>query len=401
MKIVELILSQMSNVSKPQKKFLITLFATIIMLRGKMNFRNLSRYTENHEKSFSRNFRKQFNFTEFNHLLIMEIIPADNRKIAALDASYIPKSGKRSYGIDHFFSGILGKAKKGQEISSLAIVDLDYNSAYTLSVKQTPPGKEIGSDEENRIDFYLKQIKENQNYLREHNIRDIATDAFYTKSRFVYGLIDLGFNQIGKLRSDANLRYLYTGSQKEGPGRPKTYDGKVYFDDLSRWEFVTELKKDVFLYTAILNYPHLKLNLKVVCLKDQRKSEKAKHSLFFSTDLTLKALDIFNLYAARFQIEFTFRDAKQFTGLNDCQARNKEALSFHFNASLTSLNLLKKRDRDLKKSDSKVCSIASWKSRLFNKHLLEIFISKLELEPTLIKNTPQYEELLNYGAISA
>lgn len=108
------------------------------------------------------------------------------------------------------------------------------------------------------------------------------------------------------------------------------------------------------------------------------------------------------MYRSRFQIEFIFRDAKQFTGLTDCQARDKDALSFHFNASFTTLNLLKKQDREVSEnSNSKVCSIASWKSRYFNEHLLDRFISHLDLDPILIKNTPQYEELLNYGAINA
>ena len=46
-------------------------------------------------------------------------------------------------------------------------------------------------------------------------------------------------------------------------------------------------------------------------------------------------------YRARFQIEFLFRDAKQFTGLCDCQARDQARLDFHFYASLTTLNLAK------------------------------------------------------------
>jgi hypothetical protein len=108
------------------------------------------------------------------------------------------------------------------------------------------------------------------------------------------------------------------------------------------------------------------------------------------------------MYRARFQIEFIFQDAKQFTGLTDCQARNKEALSFHFNASLSTLNLLKKQDRELcENSNSKVCSIASWKARYFNEHLLDRFISHLDLNPVFIKNTPQYKELINYGVINA
>ncbi|MEN9502304.1 MAG: hypothetical protein RI964_1589, partial [Pseudomonadota bacterium] len=36
-------------------------------------------------------------------------------------------------------------------------------------------------------------------------------------------------------------------------------------------------------------------------------------------------------------MELLFRDAKQHTGLCDCQATRKEKLDFHFNASLTAL----------------------------------------------------------------
>lgn len=41
------------------------------------------------------------------------------------------------------------------------------------------------------------------------------------------------------------------------------------------------------------------------------------------------------------EIEFIFRDAKQFTGLSDCQARDVKKLDFHFNASFTALNIAK------------------------------------------------------------
>ena len=43
--------------------------------------------------------------------------------------------------------------------------------------------------------------------------------------------------------------------------------------------------------------------------------------------------------------KLSFRDAKQFTGLNHCQARGQKALYFHFNASMTALNLIKLQDR--------------------------------------------------------
>ena len=402
METVQRILSQMSNVSKPQQKFLVILFSTILVLRGRMNFRNLSRYSDLNEMSFLRNFRKAFEFQEFNHMLIQETIPSSHKKIGALDCSYVPKSGKNSYGIDKFWSGQASRAKPGQEISLLSIVDLDYHSAYSLSVEQTPAASEIGKGEENRIDFYLKQLETSQSRLRQQGIVHLATDGFYAKKRFIDGSRDLGFHLIGKLRDDANLRYLHTGPQKAGRGAPKRYAGKVQFDDLSRWAFVTELQENVSLYTARLNSPRFKRDLKVVYLLDRRNPKKQRYALFFSTDLQLSALDLFKGYKSRFQIEFIFRDAKQFTGLTDCQARKKEALYFHFNASLSALNLLRKQDRESAENpNSNVCSIASWKARYFNEHLLDRFISHLDLDPIFIKNHPLYQDLRNYGAIAS
>ncbi len=48
----------------------------------------------------------------------------------------------------------------------------------------------------------------------------------------------------------------------------------------------------------------------------------------------IDASEILDFYKARFQIEFIFRDAKQFTGLTDCQACDFTKLDFHFNSQL-------------------------------------------------------------------
>ena len=39
------------------------------------------------------------------------------------------------------------------------------------------------------------------------------------------------------------------------------------------------------------------------------------HKVFFCTDLTKSAKDIFDIYRTRFQLEFAHRDGKQFKGL--------------------------------------------------------------------------------------
>ena len=58
-----------------------------------------------------------------------------------------------------------------------------------------------------------------------------------------------------------------------------------------------------------------------------------------STDVALDGHKLVAYYIARFQIEFLFRDSKQFTGLADCQSRAETVLDFHFNAALATLNL--------------------------------------------------------------
>jgi len=101
-------------------------------------------------------------------------------------------------------------------------------------------------------------------------------------------------------------------------------------------------------------------------------------------------------------IEFIFRDARQFTGLTDCQARSPEAIDTHVNASLMALNLAKVAlQQNQTDGDSLSFSLASFKRLALNQHLLDLFIDLFELEPTLIKSHANYQKLLDYGAIAS
>ena len=138
----------------------------------------------------------------------------------------------------------------------------------------------------------------------------------------------------------------------------------------------------------------------MVCLLDWRDPQHQKHCFLFSTDLTQEPWQVIRFYKARFQIEFIFRDAKQFTGFSDCQAREQAALHFHFNSSLSALNVLR-MEHGSHQNASNVISIASYKARYFNEHFIHRIFSNLELDLSLIKSHPRYEELRNYGAIAA
>jgi hypothetical protein len=110
MELVNTILMKMSNISKPQQKFMLVLFSTLMLLRGSANFRNLSRYSCLCEKTYSRQFRKPFDFVEFNRLGISATIPRTHTQIAAIDCSFINKSGKHTYGLDNFYDSKIDKA---------------------------------------------------------------------------------------------------------------------------------------------------------------------------------------------------------------------------------------------------------------------------------------------------
>ncbi|MBK8325555.1 MAG: transposase [Moraxellaceae bacterium] len=110
----------------------------------------------------------------------------------------------------------------------------------------------------------------------------------------------------------------------------------------------------------------------------EKLAQGTKRALLFSTDTSLDALSLYRYYQARFQIEFLFRDAKQFTGLGDCQARSEQALHNHFNASFTALNLLKWQDRQMSPQRTPI-SIASWKRRCFNVLFMERIFQTLRL----------------------
>ncbi len=406
------LLDKMSGVAKSQKKFLVTLFVTILLMRGKVNFRNLSRYSDLDEKTYARQFRQSFDFADFNERLIAEIVPPQHEKIGAMDCSYIAKSGGNTYGLGFFYDSSHDQPAKGLEISNLAVIDVTANTGYTLSSWQTPPQEEIerlvaarstagkqAEEEISRVDFYAEHLRRDAVHLPQE-VKYLAVDGYYPKLKFVKTARTLDLHLVSKLRHDANLRYLYQGSQKQF-GAKRKYAGKVKFDDLSRLEYGGEVAKDIHLYTLVVNSVKLKCNIRLVYVLNWRNKNKPGYALLFSTDTDLVAETIYRYYKARFQIEFIFRDAKQFTGLSHCQARGQASLDFHFNASLAALNLAKV-DAYLSfgYNPDMPFSMATQKMVYFNQHLLEKVFSILGLDPSLIKCNPDFEALRTYGAIA-
>ncbi len=227
----------------------------------------------------------------------------------------------------------------------------------------------------------------------------MAADGYYAKKTYLDGVCELDLHLISKLRCDANLRYLYQGPHQKRPGPRRQYDGKVDLKDVSRFDYLGEIEPGIELYTALVNSPHFKRNLRLAYLLDRRKPAKVRYAVLFSTDTDLDAWELVRLYRLRFQVEFIFRDGKQYTGLSDCQARSEARLGFHFNASLTALNVARLAERS--ESSPAVFSMASVKRRGYNRLFLERIIRYLDLEAEMVLIHPAYERLCNYGAIAA
>ena len=247
------------------------------------------------------------------------------------------------------------------------------------------------------MDIYLDQLSR---VVKVHDLRAlryVVTDGAYSKQKFVAGVRGLDLHQIGKLRADANLRYLYQGPKRPGPGRQKTSDGKVNWSDVSRFERLDTEDEHIVLYHQILNHVQLQCNLQVVVVVH---TQRNRYAVLFSTDVKLEPQRVYRYYKARFQIEFLFRDAKQFTGLSDCQARSKAQLDFHFNASLSAVTFAKLEARQQNRNYDQAFSMASLKRRAFNQHLIDRICEHLANGQSLVKSSPDYETLCNYGIIA-
>ncbi len=190
----------------------------------------------------------------------------------------------------------------------------------------------------------------------------------------------------------------YIEPHEKRPGRRAQYNGKVNWKklDLGKWNYVGADDKYSYLeiYTQVFNSPHYKRNFRVVMLLNTRTNN---YILLACTDIHLPARLIVHYYQLRFKIEFLFRDAKQFCGLTHCQARNKEALDFHFNMSLAAVNLLQLQ----MKLNPTIDSMNSFVRKAYNIRLVCWLFSQLRAEVEFDINQPKVQKALNLEAIRA
>jgi len=130
MNIIESILQQVPGISQAQKKFMVILFSTILLVYGKVNFTNLGRYSSLSEKTYRRHFLKGFDFPEFHKYFINQALNHERTLIAVIDCSFMTKSGKKTEGKASFYNGIAGRPEEGLEIYVIAVVEVETHLSY-------------------------------------------------------------------------------------------------------------------------------------------------------------------------------------------------------------------------------------------------------------------------------
>lgn len=399
MNLLEVILLQMTGINKPQRKFMMDFFSALFICVGRATMTNLSRYGAGSRRRIARWKKRAFDFWSFNLKAIQAQNITKHRCVVAFDATFLPKSGKKTYGLAKFHNGCNSRAERGLETSVFALLDLDENTAYALKAIQTPASM---TDDETRTDFYTKTVQDNADRLKELTSH-LVVDGGFAKKKFVNGVRMVGLHIVGKLRHDSKLRYLFKGPKSEGRGRPKMYDGRVDYNDLTRLGRLSIPEDGLLLWSGVVNHPEFKQNILVVVVEDDSvKTKNRSHIVLYSTDLSLTALQVYEYYKARFQIEFVFRDGKQYTGLADSQMRDQAGIDFHTNAALSAVNLLRLEDREMQNgAEDRVISLQSGKRRKYNENLMNLIFSDLENDLTDTKKEEILEKYRNYGAIAA
>jgi putative transposase len=389
------------QLGKCQRVFIENLIGLMLAIPGRINYLNLERYGERSEKSYRNSFERVVPWVSLNAELVSELQSTGKmgkRLVLAVDGSFIGKAGKHTPGVGNFWDSKVGKARRGLELHAAALIDLKYRQAFALEARQTP---EATSQEESRVQHYAQHTVDVVTALPpslQAQLLCVVVDGYYAKARFVKKLREHELQVIGKLRVDANLKYLYQGPKSKKPGRPKRFDGKVDFQDFSRWQ-VIERTPTATTYVATTYSVAWQCEVKVVVIcYAATKHHKAHHEAFFSTDLSINPLDIIACYRARFEIEFLFRDAKQFAGLEDCQSRSPDALAFHWNASLLTVNVARVQQRLASPmNDPFVFSMEDDKRRSFNLLLAQRIIDSLPCNLTFHNCLPFIQEALLLG----
>ncbi len=318
--------------------------------------------------------------------------------LLAGDEVVVTKAGKKTFGLDRFFSGIYQKVVPSVAFFSLALISTNTRRAFPLCLEQVvrtetekvaakakaakktkqpapkrKPGRPKGSKTTPKPEATLSPELQRIQTMLQAQLRLIAgglpliyltLDGHFGNSPTLQMVRGCDLHLISKLRSDAALYFAYDGPY-QGRGPRRKYGTKLDVDAIpAQYLRQTRVENQVEtrLYQVQVLHKAFPQPLNVVVLvKTNLRSGARAHVLLFSSDLALAFDKLVEYYSLRFQIEFTFRDAKQYWGLEDFMTVTATGVSNAANLSLMMVSVSAVVLEEVRQSDPQ-CSVLDLKA---------------------------------------
>ena len=374
-------------------------------MTGRLTMLNLSRWTS--EGGSYRTVQRFFNTlipwgTISWVFFSTYLLDRESPYILAGDETIVSKSGQSTYGLSRFFSSVSGKTLPSLAFLSLSLVSVKERRSYPMVMEQivrgdtrglrslpasehpqetqqpVPRGKRghpKGSRNRNKTEVQLSDtLKQVQTMLKALlrriddliPVRYLVLDGYFGHNPALQMTQQCGLFLISKLRVNTAVYFPSTRFPYAGRGRPRIYGPRFNPQQIdAKYRVSTETHENITtqVYQAKLRHKKFPEPLNVVCiLKTQLLTEKKSHVLLFSSDLALDAEKMIDYYCLRFQIEFNFRDAKQYWGLEDFMNVKKTPVNNAANLSMFRVNVSAKLLAPLRLEHAG-CSVLDLKAR--------------------------------------
>ncbi len=318
---------------------------------------------------------------------------AGDRYILAGDEVVVSKAGKQTYGLDRFFAGLQSRVIPALAFFTLSLVSTQRRRAYPVRIEQVvrsaaekaacqasktaksaakqaakptarrKGGRPKGSKNKVRSDVTLSPELQRIQAMVAALLQRIAgcipltylvLDGHFGNHPAVLMARRCGLHLISKLRCDAALYLLYDGPQKRR-GQRRKYGERLdyrHLPDTCLKETTTEGQIQTRIYQMRCVHEEFSQPLNVVVIvKTNQQTQAWAHVILFSSDLDLAYATLIDDYSLRFQIEFNFRDAKQYFGLEDFMNITPTAVTNAANLALFMVNLAQRLLDDLRSGD--------------------------------------------------
>jgi hypothetical protein len=302
--------------------------------------------------------------------------PTDEYLIAG-DEVVVSKAGKETYGLDRFFAGLQQQVIPGLSFFAFSLVNVREEQSYPLQISQIvkdeaekaarkakkeakqakktaekrKPGRPKGSKNKAKAEVVLSaELLRVQSSLRslvttvgsKLALRYVALDGHFGNYPSAYMVRQENLHLISKMRHDAALYTAFRG-EHSGPGPKPKYGSRidVHQMDVQHLKETTiqdQIRTDIYQGQFYNKEFAFALNV-VIILKTNLLTQTQAHAILFSTDLEQTYKQIIHLYRLRFQIEFNFRDSKQYWGLEDFMNVRETAVTNAANLAFFMVNI--------------------------------------------------------------